>query len=109
MQRVQRHPSILRPLCPHPHQPADFKYQVSLTGTVVDADKHAPIAGATVTAALESACEARAQSVVIWLKDHGIQVDHLDSQGFAATRPVADNASTIGRALNRRVEVSLSK
>jgi outer membrane protein OmpA-like peptidoglycan-associated protein len=53
--------------------------------------------------------EARAQSVVTWLKDHGIVVDHLDPQGFGATRPVADNASANGRALNRRVEVSLAK
>ena len=35
---------------PHP-----FKYQVSLAASVVDADSHTPIAGATVTAALGSA------------------------------------------------------
>lgn len=35
--------------------PHKFKYQVSLAANVVDADKHTPIAGATVTAALESA------------------------------------------------------
>ena len=36
----------------NPHR---FKYQVSLAASVVDADKHSPIPGATVIAALESA------------------------------------------------------
>lgn len=53
--------------------------------------------------------EARAKSVVTWLKQHGADVSLLDPQGFGATRPVADNATANGRALNRRVEVSLGK
>ena len=39
--------------------PHKLKYQVSLAATVLDADKHTPIAGATVTAALESAATDR--------------------------------------------------
>ena len=39
--------------------PHKFKYQVSLTATVTDADTHKPIAGATVNAALESAATDR--------------------------------------------------
>ncbi|MBZ5527752.1 MAG: OmpA family protein [Acidobacteriia bacterium] len=35
--------------------PHKFKYEVTLMASVVDADKHSPIAGATVTAALASA------------------------------------------------------
>ncbi len=35
--------------------PHDFKYKVSLNASVTDADKHTPITGATVTAALQSA------------------------------------------------------
>ncbi len=212
--------------------PHNFKYQVSLTATVTDADKHTPIAGANVTAALESAatdrngkCElkaipaglvvatatapgydensvtvdlpaaqaghadiqlhahqesiaaleksiaqtgtatiygihfdtgssklrpdsmpaleavlglingragsnwiiaghtdnqgsdalniplskARAASVVSWLTGHGIAANRFEPQGFGATRPVADNATANGRALNRRVEVALAK
>src|SRR5579863_897340 len=46
--------------------------------------------------------EARAASVVAWLKDHSIAPDRLLPQGFGATRPVADNATADGRALNRR-------
>jgi outer membrane protein OmpA-like peptidoglycan-associated protein len=53
--------------------------------------------------------EARAKSVVTWLKQHGTNVSGLVPQGFGATRPVADNATANGRALNRRVEVSLQK
>ena len=53
--------------------------------------------------------EARAKSVVAWLKQHGADVSRLAPEGFGATRPVADNATANGRALNRRVEVSLTK
>lgn len=53
--------------------------------------------------------EARANSVVAWLKAHGVTENQLMPQGFGATRPVADNATPNGRALNRRVEVSLEK
>ena len=212
--------------------PHDFKYQVSLTASVTDADKHTPIAGATVTAALQSAStddsgkcqlsglpaglavataaapgydensvpvdlvagqagnaeiqlhrheegtaaleraiaqtgtatlygihfdtdssklrpdsapalnavlglinnhpgsrwliaghtdnqgnathnqtlsENRAGSVIAWLKNHGIDAARLVQQGFGASRPVADNATANGRALNRRVEVAPAK
>lgn len=53
--------------------------------------------------------KARAASVVSWLTAHGITSDRLESQGFGSMRPVADNATANGRALNRRVEVSLGK
>lgn len=52
--------------------------------------------------------EARAKSVVTWLRQHGADVSRLDPQGFGATRPVADNATVTGRALNRRVEVAIA-
>lgn len=52
--------------------------------------------------------EARAKSVVAWLEQHGANTSRLAPEGFGATRPVADNATANGRALNRRVEVSLA-
>jgi OOP family OmpA-OmpF porin len=51
--------------------------------------------------------ERRAASVVTWLKAHGVEQERLAPQGFGATRPVADNATASGRALNRRVEIWL--
>ncbi len=53
--------------------------------------------------------DARAKSVVAWLKQHGADPSLLAPQGFGSTRPVADNATANGRALNRRVEISLKK
>lgn len=53
--------------------------------------------------------KARAASVVAWLTAHGIAANRLEPQGFGSTRPVADNATASGRALNRRVEVALAK
>lgn len=53
--------------------------------------------------------ENRSGSVIAWLKDHGVDANRLDRQGYGASRPVADNATANGRALNRRVEVALVK
>jgi len=51
----------------------------------------------------------RSASVIAWLKAHGIDESRLASQGFGASRPVADNATANGRALNRRVEIESAK
>ncbi|MCU1249628.1 MAG: hypothetical protein JWQ49_2657 [Edaphobacter sp.] len=48
----------------------------------------------------------RAASVITWLKAHGVESSRLAPQGFGATRPVADNATANGKALNRRVEIA---
>ena len=52
--------------------------------------------------------ESRAAAVVAWLAAHGVDKNRLQSQGFGASRPVADNSTAVGRALNRRVEVALA-
>lgn len=49
--------------------------------------------------------EQRAAAVVSWLAAHGIDRSRLAAQGFADTKPVADNSSEEGRAKNRRVEL----
>lgn len=53
--------------------------------------------------------EQRAAAVIAWLKDHDANVSQLVAQGFGSSRPVADNGTPAGRALNRRVEVVLAK
>ncbi len=51
----------------------------------------------------------RAKSVVAWLTKKGIAPARLEAAGYGRTRPVADNTTAEGRALNRRVEVSIVK
>lgn len=51
--------------------------------------------------------QARAASVIAWLVSHGVAANRLTPQGFGASRPVADNSTEAGRALNRRVEMAL--
>ena len=48
---------------------------------------------------------ARAQSVGSWLEHHGIDAGRYTAVGIGADRPVANNATAGGRALNRRVEL----
>jgi OOP family OmpA-OmpF porin len=51
--------------------------------------------------------ENRARSVVDWLVKNGIARDRLRPAGYGELRPVADNGTAVGRALNRRVEVAV--
>lgn len=46
----------------------------------------------------------RAESVMRFLTDHGIEASRLEAQGLGDTRPIADNATQAGRGKNRRVE-----
>ncbi|MFL5742528.1 MAG: OmpA family protein [Flavisolibacter sp.] len=49
----------------------------------------------------------RAQSVVKYLTTHGIAATRLSAKGFGATKPVADNKTEEGRAMNRRTEIKV--
>lgn len=50
--------------------------------------------------------EARAKAIVTWLTGHGIAGDRLTAKGFGKTKPIAENATDVGRAKNRRVEIA---
>ena len=46
----------------------------------------------------------RAEAVMRWLADHGVDSSRLDSQGFGDTHPIGDNQTQAGRVQNRRVD-----
>ncbi len=48
--------------------------------------------------------EKRAQAVVAWLFQQGIDMQRLHAIGYGASNPVADNKTEQGRARNRRIE-----
>jgi len=50
----------------------------------------------------------RAASVKAYLISKGIAESRLSSTGYGETKPVADNKTAVGRAKNRRVEMTLS-
>jgi len=49
--------------------------------------------------------QRRAEAVRDYLVAKGIAADRLVAKGYGESRPIADNASEAGRALNRRVEL----
>lgn len=51
--------------------------------------------------------EARASSVASYLREQKIISDRLEVIGFGESQPVADNKTSEGRELNRRVEITL--
>ncbi|WDD94133.1 OmpA family protein [Burkholderia sp. FERM BP-3421] len=51
--------------------------------------------------------ERRAQAVLAYLRDHGLQAGKFAGRGYGEANPVASNATAAGRASNRRVDVLL--
>lgn len=56
-----------------------------------------------------SLSQKRAQSVVDYLINKGINSERLIAKGYGETKPVADNETEEGRAKNRRVEMRIMK
>lgn len=50
----------------------------------------------------------RAKSVADFLVSQGVAVDHVTSTGMGSANPIASNDTVEGRALNRRVEITVS-
>jgi outer membrane protein OmpA-like peptidoglycan-associated protein len=51
--------------------------------------------------------EGRANAVVNYLLQQGIQPDRLTAKGFGMTKPVSSNATKLGKSQNRRVEFTI--
>jgi tetratricopeptide (TPR) repeat protein len=51
--------------------------------------------------------QARAESVVEYLSEHGIDAGRLDAMGYAFSQPISPNDTPEGRARNRRVEFKI--
>lgn len=51
--------------------------------------------------------EQRAQSVMAYLIEKGVNADKLSAVGYGESQPVADNATEDGREQNRRVELKV--
>jgi outer membrane protein OmpA-like peptidoglycan-associated protein len=49
----------------------------------------------------------RALAVAEWLIEQGLAANQLETKAYGESRPVADNKTEAGRALNRRVEIFL--
>ena len=49
--------------------------------------------------------ERRANAVMDYLVDHGVDASRLSTTGYGESRPIASNQTREGRALNRRVEL----
>jgi OOP family OmpA-OmpF porin len=47
----------------------------------------------------------RANAVMNWLANYGIDRSRLSAKGYGESHPVAENSSEEGRAQNRRVEL----
>ncbi len=51
--------------------------------------------------------KGRAVSVVNYLLGKGVKNERLTFKGYGETNPLADNKTELGRALNRRTELSV--
>ena len=54
-------------------------------------------------AANQRLSDARAKSVVAFMTSRGVPIDVLVAKGFGETQPIADDATSAGRAANRRI------
>ena len=73
---------------------------------IVEIQGHMDNIGQNGTVARQALSEARAKAVRDWLTTHGVDTSKVTMKGYGKTRPVADNDSDLGRALNRRIEVA---
>ncbi|MCJ8149200.1 OmpA family protein [Shinella sedimenti] len=74
--------------------------------TLIDVDGHTDSVGNARYN--QDLSERRANSVANYLAARGVDPRRMSAMGYGLTRPIASNASEMGRAQNRRVEISIS-
>jgi OOP family OmpA-OmpF porin len=72
---------------------------------MVEVQGHSDNIGQAGDAARQLLSEARAKAVIAWLIEHGVPKARLTAKGYGKTKPITDNDSDLGRALNRRIEI----
>ena len=72
---------------------------------MLDIDGHTDITGTPEKNQILS--ENRAKSVKDYLVKKGVAESRLKSTGYGITKPIADNKTALGRAMNRRTEMTL--
>ncbi|MCY1294844.1 Outer membrane porin F [compost metagenome] len=83
---------------------ADFMQQYPATTTTVEG--HTDSVG--TDAYNQKLSERRADAVKdVLVNQYGVGAERVDSVGYGESRPVADNATADGRAVNRRVEAEV--
>lgn len=75
--------------------------------TLIQVDGHTDSAGGTRYNQLLS--ERRSGSVANYLQQNGVYYTRITTRGYGASMPVADNATEVGRAQNRRVEMTITE
>lgn len=71
----------------------------------VEIQGHMDNIGEAGVASRQLLSEGRAKAVAAWVIAHGVQASKVTAKGYGKTRPIADNDSDLGRAMNRRIEV----
>jgi OmpA-OmpF porin, OOP family len=70
----------------------------------VEVQGHSDNIGPAGDAARQLLSEARAKAVAAWLVEHGVAKSKLTAKGYGKTKPLTDNDTDLGRAINRRIE-----
>lgn len=78
----------------------------SKTAPAVEIQGHMDNIGEAGVLSRQGLSEGRAKVVAAWLISHGVAPAKVTAKGYGKTRPLADNDSDLGRALNRRIEVA---
>ncbi len=68
-----------------------------------------PVQRSNPFASNQGLSEARAETVARALAEAGVPAELITSEGLADTQPAADNATSEGRARNRRIEIRIEK